>query len=177
MKKNNDNLLSQPRPLDPDQQLKPSEPLYISPEGKSYLITTAKWAFFIAIVGFVIIILSALSGIAALTLSPVVDEYRDFQAFQYFPMSMVAIGITNIIYAVVMFFPNLYLYNFTKKIKLGMLHDNQDHLNEGLRNLKKMAKFSGIITIIGLALMLFAIPAMILSVGLLHSLTGGAPIM
>ena len=177
MENSNDITLPKETKLDPDKQLNPNQPLIISPEGKSYLITTAKWAHFIAIVGFVLIILMALGGIAALSLSSVVDDYQDFQALQYYPFSMYVIGITYMLSAVILFFPNYYLFNFTKKIKLGMTFDNQEHLNEGLKNLKKMAKFTGIVTIISLGLMLLVIPAMIISIGLLNSLTGGIPIV
>lgn len=177
MEKSNDNNLPQSSMVNSDKQLNPTQPLTINPEGKAYLITTAKWAHFIAIVGFVVIILMLLVGIATMSLSTVVDEYRDFQVFQYFPMSMIVIGISHILTAVIAFFPIHYLYKFTRKIKFGMAFNNQEHISEAFKNLKKTAKFSGIITIVYLALMLFIIPILIFSVGLLRSLAGGMPIM
>lgn len=177
MKKSNGINLSGLETKNLDTQISPDKPLIINPEGKSHLITTAKWVHFITIVGFVIIILMLLIGVATMALSTVVNEYRDFQVFQYFPMSMIAIGVSHTLTAVIAFFPIHYLYKFTRKIKLGMAFNNQDHISEAFRNLKKTAKFSGIVTIVYLALMLLIIPVLILSAGLLRNLVGGIPIM
>lgn len=175
--KNSDKIFPpEERVLSPDMELKPNQPLHISPEGKSYLITTAKWSSFIAIVGFVMLALMIISGVSTLTLSSVIDEYQDFQALQYFPASVYVIGLTNIIVAVICFFPYYYLYTFSKKIKLGMMNDDQHSLNEGLKNMKKTAKFAGIVTIITLALMLLLILAAFFSIGMIQALGGGGVI-
>ncbi len=177
MENSNDIFLPKTEIQTSDKELKPNQPLYISPEGKSYLITTAKWSTFIAIVGFVMLALMIVSGISILILSPVMDEYQDFQAFQYFPASAWAIGLLYLISAVICFFPYYYLYTFSKKVKLGMINDDQQSLNEGLKNLKKTAKFVGIVTIITLALTLLLIPAAIFSIGMIQALGGGGVVV
>lgn len=156
-----------------DQELKPNQPLIISPEGKTYLISTAKWSAFIAIVGIVLLVFTLISGIFTLFLSAVVDEYRDFDIVQYFPASMFIIGILNIVFAIICFFPFYYLYLFSAKVKKGMVNDDQESLNEGLKNVKKASKFIGILTIVSLALTLLLIPVLIFSIGMIQVLTGG----
>lgn len=54
-----------------------------------------------------------------------------------------------------------------------MLKNDQQNLNEGFKNLKKTAKFVGIVTVISLALMLLIIPIMIFSIGMLQALSSG----
>ncbi|NLO69817.1 MAG: hypothetical protein GX102_02460 [Porphyromonadaceae bacterium] len=156
-----------------DQELKPHQPLIISPEGKAYLISTAKWSSFIAIVGIVLIVFTLISGIFTLFLSAVVGEYQDFDLIQYFPATIYIVGITNIIFSVICFFPFYYLFLFSSKIKKGMANDNQEYLNEGLKNVKKASKFTGILTIISLTLLLLFIPVLIFSIGMIQALAGG----
>ena len=147
--------------------------LIVSPEGKSYLLTTAKWSGFIAIVGFAMIGIMVFGSLAAFFISPVLGEYQDFQMFQYMPMPFYFFGIFYLVMALICFFPYYFLYLFSKKIKTGMLKNDQQNLNEGLKNLKKLAKFVGIVTVVSLALMLLIIPIMIFSIGMLQALSGG----
>ncbi|MFV0392501.1 MAG: DUF5362 family protein [Paludibacteraceae bacterium] len=158
-------------------ELNPTQPLIINPEGKSFLITVAKWSNFMAIVGFVMIGLLIISGISVMTLSSVVDEYRDFEMFQYYPMSVVVLGLTNIVVAIISFFPIYYLFQFSEKIRFGMRNNDQESMNVGLKNLKKLTKFSGILTIIYIAIMLLVVPAVLFSIGMIQALAGGIPTM
>ena len=57
-----------------------------------------------------------------------------------------------------------------------MINNDQEALIDGLKNLKKLAKFVGIVTIISLALMLLIIPAIIFSVGMMHTIAGGTAV-
>lgn len=160
-----------------EKELKPTQPLFINPEGKTYLIITARWSNFIAIVGFVMITLFLLSGIGIIIISTVVNEYQDFQALQYSPFSLSILGAIYIIYAVIYYLPCHYLYLFSKKIKLGMIYDSQESMNEGLKNLKKMAKFVGIVTIISLAVLLLAIPILFISMGVVQAVSEGGMVI
>lgn len=163
------------KPADPgsENQLPGKESLIVSPEGESYLLTTAKWSSFIAIVGFVMIGIMIFASISMFFLSPLMNEYQDFQMFQYMPMPFLFFGIFYLVMAILSFFPYYFLYIFSKKIKVGMINNDQEALIDGLKNLKKLAKFVGIVTIISLALMLLIIPAIIFSIGMMHTIAGG----
>lgn len=156
-----------------DMEVDPGQPLLIGPEGRSHLITTAKWALFISIIGFVITAFLLLLGISFMFLTSVISEYQDFQAIQYFPLSMVALGIVYLLSAALCSFPCYYLFTFAKKTKAGIANEEQSSLDEGLKNLKRTFLFVGILTIILLAMLLLAIPTMILSFGMLQALAGG----
>ena len=84
-----------------DSQEQPQQ-LIIDASGKQNLITTAKWSNFIAIVGIVMVVFFALIGIAIMFVSPIADDYQDFQSLPslYFTF----IGIFYLIMAVIYFF-------------------------------------------------------------------------
>lgn len=147
------------------------QPLTIDENGKKNLITTAKWSNFIAIVGIVMSVFFVLVGISVILVSPTAGEYQDFQALPAF--SFTFIGIIYIISAILYFIPCYFLFLFSKKTRLGVNFESQERLDEGLTYLKRLAKYVGIITIIILALILFTIPLVFLSAGIMQILTGG----
>lgn len=155
-----------------DQALKSGQSLIINPDGKQKLIATAKWANFIAIVGIIMVIFMVFVSISMILLSSVTDDYQDFQSLQYLPFPISIFGIFYLIMSVIYFFPCYYLFQFAKKIRLGMMFENQERLNEGLSYLKKLAKFVGILTIVLLSLMLLLIPITIISAGMMQALSG-----
>jgi hypothetical protein len=57
-----------------------------------------------------------------------------------------------LIFAILYFFPTLYLYRFATKLKLALKHDNQDYLDSSFQNISKMFRFIGICTLIMLVL-------------------------
>ncbi len=119
--------------------------LSINNEIKLYLKETAKWAKFLAIIGYI--------GIGILVL---------FSLFMLFEMSALAgmfdalpltlIGILYLLIALLNYFPTNYLNNFANKTKRALAENDQDEINLGFKNLKSMFKFMGIITIVFLCL-------------------------
>ena len=100
-----------------DNEILSEKSLIISPEGKSYLLTTAKWSGFIAIVGFAMIAIMVFGSLVAFFISPLLGEFQDFQMFQYMPMPFYFFGFFYLLMALICFFPYYYLYLFSKKIK------------------------------------------------------------
>lgn len=118
-----------------------SDKLRINNSIKENLITAAKWARFLAIMGF---IFTGLMGIASLFL--VVTAL----ASGFGPLVLMAfiyIGLT-----VVMIFPALYLIRFAGSIEKGLNSNRQGEFDFGIQNLKSLFKFSGIYTIVFIAL-------------------------
>lgn len=148
-------------------------PLIIGQKGKSDLLTAAKWSGFIAIVGFVMIAIMVFGSLSAFFISPLMSEYQDFQMLQYMPMPFYFFGIFYLVMAIISFFPYNFLYIFSKKIKKGILNNDQVSLNDGIKNLKNLAKFVGIVTIVSLALLLLLIPIVFFSIGMIQALSGG----
>ncbi len=164
----NSDEMQQPQSVENSNDL-----LIIGKEGKSFLLTSAKWSKFIAIVGFAMIAVMLSGSLGVFFISPVLSEYQDFEMFQYLPMPFYFFGIFYILMAVIYFIPYYYLYGFSIRIKKGIQSNDQVSLNEGLKKMKQLSAFIGIVTIISLSLLLLMIPVLIFSFGMIHTLSGG----
>lgn len=111
----------------------------------TYLKETAKWAHFLAILGFITVGFMVLGGLFAGTLISSIPAYDDI------PMSGGLIGAIYIVIAIIYIFPVLYLYKFAASTKKAIQQNNQSSLEEGLKNLKSHYKFIGIFAIITLS--------------------------
>ncbi len=115
--------------------------LALNQASRDYLLETAKWARFLAIVGFVFISLMTVAVIAVALYSS----------------SLVAVlpiggGIFFIVYLIIMssiyVFPILFLYRFANHTKLVVKSSDIEQLSTGLKNLKSLYKFMGIMMIV-----------------------------
>jgi uncharacterized BrkB/YihY/UPF0761 family membrane protein len=119
--------------------------LHIDQQVSSYLGETAKWAKFLAILGFImcgLAVIVALFGgafIAAIFNRVGTSESGVFGAF----VSVIYIGI-----ALLYFFPCLYLFNFARKMQAALRNNDQQNLANSFRNLKACYRFVGILMII-----------------------------
>ncbi len=143
--------------------------LIISAEMESHLKKSAKWSYFLSIVGFVFILFLLIIGIVMFGLSKVKNEYSDFQNLP-FAFPFVFIGIMYFIMAVLYFFPTLYLFKFGSKIISAFEMNDQTALNVGLKNLKQMFVFIGILTIIALSFSILTILLSFIFKGMMGSL-------
>jgi len=148
-------------------------PLKITTEGKYFLISTSKWANFIAIIGFVMLGIMVVISISTFVLTPVMGEFQDFQAI---PFPLYFFGMIYLVYAIIGFFPYYFLYTFAKKVRKGLESGNQSTFDAGLKNLRRLALFVGVLMIIALSLMLLIVPIIIFTFGILQSLSGGTMI-
>lgn len=121
-----------------DQEIElDSDKLRINNSIKENLITAAKWARFLAIIGFIftglmaivslfLVVTSLASGIPMLIL-----------------VACIYVGLT-----IVMIFPSLYLIRFAGSIEKGLNSNKQGEFDYGVQNLKSLFKFTGIYTIV-----------------------------
>jgi uncharacterized membrane protein len=128
--------------------------LSINDEIKLYLKETAKWAKFLAIIGYigigflVLFSLFMLFGMTALA-----------GMFEALPLSLM--GIIYLLMALLYYFPVNYLNKFANKAKRALADNDQDEINLAFKNLKSMFKFMGILTIVVLCLYALIIVVMI----------------
>lgn len=118
-----------------------SDKLRINNSIKENLITAAKWARFLAIIGF---IFTGLMGIGSLVLAVTA------MTSGFGPLVLAAfiyVGLT-----IVMIFPALYLIRFAGSIEKGLNSNKQGEFDYGIQNLKSLFKFTGIYTIVFIAL-------------------------
>lgn len=132
------------------------ENLSISTQSESYLMTTAKWSKFLAILSFVMIGIMIVFGIGFAGLSGVISEY---QQPSMMPMAgmMSFMWIFYILLGLLYFFPTYYLLLFANKTKQAIVDKNPAMLEEGFRNMKRLAKFVGIMMIVLIAIYPIAI--------------------
>jgi hypothetical protein len=115
--------------------------LNISANILEFLKETAKWAYFLSILGFIMVGFIVFAGIFAGTIFSVfLGEFQN----EIPGFSPVIITIFYLIIAGIYIFPILYLFRFAKNTKLALQSDDQIALNAAFENLKSHYKFIGI---------------------------------
>lgn len=130
--------------------------LIITEEIRSYIYDVAKWANFLAVVGFVIaafMLLAALIIGTAMNTSPEVAAMMGAMG----KIGSTAMTIVFIAYGLAIFYPSLLLSRYARKTKLGVLYGEQESLNESFSALKSLFKYWGIIVIILIGLNLLSV--------------------
>jgi|688.fasta_scaffold86919_3 hypothetical protein len=117
--------------------------LNIDENAKYYLQETAKWARFLAIVGISLTVILCLLGLVMIAFT--ITSFYDQRQYA-------AIGFAYIILGMIQLYPILRLLSFGKRMKEGLMSDNQQTFENSLLNLKNCFKFIGIATIITLIL-------------------------
>lgn len=116
-----------------------------------WLFDTARWARFIAIIGFIFIGFMAIIGILIGPILSTLNE--DMTNVSAFPL--ISNGILSVIYiivAAIYFFPVYYLFLFSNKVMKAYKAEDEESLNSSFQYLKKHFKFIGILLIIALAI-------------------------
>jgi hypothetical protein len=121
---------------------------FVSGEIKDYLVETAKWGKFLAIMGYI--------GIGFILIMALVVMGMGSFASDIVPgmggMNMGAFGLIYIVIGAFYFFPVYYLHQFSIKIKQGLNTPDSQSLTAGFQNLKSLFKFMGIFTLVILSL-------------------------
>ena len=136
--------------------------LTIDPNSKRFLSETAKWGRFLSIIGF---IMCGLIVILGLFLAVKMQEASN--AFGGGgPLSSMgpALALFYILFAVLYFFPCLYLSRFSSQMTVAIGSDDQNSMTSAFENLKSMFKFFGILTIIVLSLWVLSFLLALLSI-------------
>lgn len=125
--------------------------LNLDEEAKGYLGETARWGKFFAILGY---IMCGLFVILAFFMGALITNTYERMGVitTTSPLSTGLITGLYLGFAIVYFFPCMYLYRFSVKMQTALRNTDQPLLNLSLRNLKSCYKFIGILTIISLGL-------------------------
>lgn len=123
----------------------------ITEQAKSFLITSAQWATFLCVIGYIMVGFMVIGAFGILAMSGRIP------AGPGLPFDFTTLGIIYLGLAVVGFFPILYLNRFAMKIKSGLNSSNTDEITSAFEMLKSHYKFVGILTIIIIILYIFAI--------------------
>jgi Family of unknown function (DUF5362) len=128
--------------------------LKVDQQAAGYLSETAKWARFLSILGFIFcgLIFICSFFIGTLIATAMTNFYGSPGLFgsSFFTVFYLGIGL-------LIFFPTLYLFNFSRKMKNAVRANDQLALDNSLKNLKSFFKFNGIVAIITISLYTLAI--------------------
>lgn len=127
------------------------ENLRVTDQVKDNLRITAKWARFLAIVGFVNIGLMLIGGIWMLGMTGSIPT-EDVPYASGFEAMFRYMAYLYIILCIIVFFPNLYLYKFGTSTLKSLESAEQLDFDEGIENLKKLFRFIGILVAIFIGL-------------------------
>jgi hypothetical protein len=137
--------------------------LTIDTNSRNHLWDTARWAKFLAVMGFIGCALLVIFGF--LTASVYERSVSDFDVRRNDIVNTHGVGVgmavMYTIVAVVYLFPCLFLFNFATKMKIALVSNDQNTLTTSFQNLKKMFRFMGVLTIIGLVLFLISLVVMV----------------
>jgi Family of unknown function (DUF5362) len=124
-----------------------SNDLQVTPLAQSYLAESARWAKFLAIMGF---ILCGIMTIIAFFMPVFLTQLPPSPAMPSGLTAAMKTGMTigYVLFALLLFFPCLYLYKFSGKMQYAVKAVNQESFDQSLMNLKSMFKFYGVFTII-----------------------------
>ena len=131
------------------------EQLTLTSASKNFLKETAKWAFFLSIIGFIMIGLMLLLAIFSTTLFGMVAQMQPGVPAN---MGMV-MTITYLVLAIIYFFPVYYLLQFSITMTRAISTKNDERLAKAFEMLKSHYKFIGVFTIITMSLYLLLIIA------------------
>jgi len=142
--------LAQPKPTVMEENQSSLFGLGIDPTIKIHLSEAARWARFLAIVGFVLCALVVVMGFfAGSVFSIFASKYAD--AGGYTSGLGAVMSVVYVIFALVYFFPCLFLFRFSSHMKKALASNDQNILTTSFQNLKIMFRYVGILTIIVLA--------------------------
>lgn len=142
--------------------------LALDQEAIGHLHETARWGKFLGIAGFVmcgLIVIMAFAFGAIMAASTAMFQPvagNDAVTAALAPILSIAFGAMYMVLAVVYFFPCLFLYRFSVRMKTALKTHDQVKLNQSLKAQRFLFRYVGILTIIGLAF--FAIEVLALGV-------------
>lgn len=123
------------------------EQLTLNSDAKNFLKETAKWAFFLSVIGFIgigfLVILALFSSVI----------FGSIPQAKVVPFNLgMAMTVVYLLFAVLYFFPVYYLMQFSNKMKKALASKNDETLAESFQMMKSHYKFLGVFTIITLSL-------------------------
>lgn len=127
-----------------DQQQ--NDNISINSSVKAYLLESAKWGRFLAIMGYVFIVIMVIVSFSLMITS------KFFPATNTNSFQTLGLGALYLLLSGLYIIPITYLHRFSTQVKYGVLNNDELNVEESFKNLKSLFKFSGISTIVILVL-------------------------
>jgi uncharacterized membrane protein YjgN (DUF898 family) len=124
-------------------------------ESIDHLTETAKWGKFLAIIGFItcglLLIVSFFVG-SIMSSTAALAPYSTSELRAASNLGGAFFTMIYIIGAVIYFFPCLYLYRYSVRMKTALNTNDQTKLNQSLKSQRMLYRYIGIVTIITISL-------------------------
>lgn len=124
---------------------------------KSNLVEAAKWAKFIAIIGFIGTGFMVIVGLFFGTIMGMVNRLEGTETAALPSFVGAVVAVVYILLALLYFFPLKYLYDFSSKVKRAIEITDQDLFSEAILKLKSHYKYIGILMIVMICLYILGI--------------------
>jgi uncharacterized membrane protein YjgN (DUF898 family) len=118
--------------------------LQLNSTALQFLKETAKWSYFLSILGFIGI---GLMLVAAVFMATILGSMPTTGMGAFGAMQGMMSGI-YVVMALLYFFPVYYLYKFASKMKSALSSKSTEELTDSIENLKSHYKFMGILAVI-----------------------------
>lgn len=132
-----------------DANLRENSTSFITTEISAYLMETAKWGKFLAVMGYIGTGLLVLLGVGVTLMGGAFSELFPGGAGG---VNIGAVGLVYVALGALYFFPVYYLHQFSLKIKQGLTSQDSQDVTTGFQNLKSLFKFMGICAIVVLSI-------------------------
>ena len=127
---------------------------------QQHLSDTAKWARFLAIVGFIFSAICFLAGLFSMINADTSPRRRSyFETTSSQDLSPIYSAIIVLVISLVWFATSLYTWRFADKMKTALAQSDQYSFIDSFANLSKNYRLMGIVTIVYLVLVVLAIVA------------------
>lgn len=136
--------------------------LHVNDTGQQYLKETAKWARFLAIVGFVMTGFIVLAALFAGTLLSTMSGGSSSLGL----LSSTSVTITYLLVAGLYFFPCLFLLQSSQKLTLALESGSSEDLTAAFEKLKNFFRFVGIMTLVIISLYALMLVFLVLGGGM-----------
>jgi len=137
--------------------------LTIDPASKSHLTDIARWAKFVAIVGFIMCVMTVIFGFGMQSSYSQIYNSRyegfDRDVRRDTETAGTIMAVWCFILAVIYFFPFLFLFQFSSKMRSALEAGDQDTLNNSFQKLKNTLRYVGVLMIILLLFFIFILLA------------------
>jgi hypothetical protein len=142
--------------------IQPVAQLQITPESVTFLTTAAKWAKYLAIIGFVTAGFMVLGGGAfSVFYATLGREPGNTGPMSLFTPSM--LGAMYVVIALIYIWPVIYLNKFSNQTTRAIRTVDTKQLTRAFRNLKRLFQYIGIITIVVLIIYFIVIIALVVA--------------
>jgi len=131
--------------------------LNIDQASRSHLTDIARWAKFVAIVGFIMCAMTIILGFfMEASYSQIYNSrYEGLDTDRNTRSAGITMAVMCFISALVYFFPLLFLLQFSSKMRSALISNDQDTLNSSFQKLKNTLRYVGVLMIILLLFLVF----------------------